>query len=148
MRGVRLVVRPHGDGHAAISPEALRAIVGNLADNAVKHMGTDGAERLVELSCESRPGEVEITVRDTGVGIPPEVLPRVWDHFFRATDRPGGLGIGLRTVKRLVDAHRGRIEVESHVGRGSRFTVVLPAAPAPQPQAPAAEVAEGARDAT
>jgi signal transduction histidine kinase len=143
-RKIRLLVRPAADVYAAISPEALRAIVGNLADNAVKHMPPEGTERRVELSSERGRSDVEIRVRDTGAGIPAEALPRLFDPFFRATDRPGGFGIGLKTVKRLVDAHGGRLQVETEAGRGSLFTVTLPAAAPPEP---AAQAPPAARDA-
>jgi signal transduction histidine kinase len=119
---------------ARIAPGALRAIVSNLADNAVKHMDAAREERRVDLSARATGDKVEIRVRDTGPGIPAEVLPRVFEPFYRATSRPGGFGIGLETVKRLVQAHGGRIAVESEVGRGSAFTVTLPAAPE-QPEA-------------
>jgi signal transduction histidine kinase len=116
---------------ARIAPGALRAIVSNLADNALKHMDGDREERRVDLSARATGGKVQIRVRDTGPGIPAEALQRIFEPFYRATTRPGGFGIGLETVKRLVQAHGGRIEVESEVGRGSVFTVTLPAAPAP-----------------
>jgi signal transduction histidine kinase len=128
---VALLVRSSPELRAAIGPEALRSIVGNLADNAVKH-SSDGSERQVELTAEDGGLEIRIRVRDNGPGIAPEALSRLFDPFFRATDRPGGFGIGLKTVKRLVDAHRGRIEVESQQGCGCVFTVTLPAA---QPRA-------------
>jgi signal transduction histidine kinase len=134
-RRVELSVRAAPGVHAAIAPEALRAIVGNLADNAVKHMAPDGPERRVELSATAAPRSVRITVRDTGPGIDPASLPRVFDPFYRATPRGGGFGIGLKTVKRLVDAHRGSVEVESEVGRGSVFTVTLPEASSPAEEA-------------
>jgi signal transduction histidine kinase len=134
---VRVLVQSSGDLRAAITPEALRAVVGNLADNAVKHMAADGgAARCVELVAEDGGREVRISVRDTGAGIAPEALPHLFEPFFRATSRPGGFGIGLKTVKRLVDAHGGRISVESERGNGSVFTVTLPSAP--RPSAPAA----------
>jgi signal transduction histidine kinase len=125
---VALLVRSPAGVHAAIAPEALRAIVANLADNALKHMPPEGAERRVELIVEGGPGEVQISVCDTGAGIPAEALPRLFEPFFRATNRPGGFGIGLKTVKRLVDAHRGQIAVESEEKHGSVFRVTLPAA--------------------
>ena len=117
---------------AALSPAALRAIVGNLAENAVKHM-PDGAERArrVEIAAEERRGEVVIRVSDNGQGISREALPRLFEPFFRATSSAGGFGIGLKTVKRLVDAHGGRVAVESEEGEGTSFTIVLPAAMAP-----------------
>jgi signal transduction histidine kinase len=128
---VALLVHASPELRAAIAPEALRSIVGNLADNAVKHTA-DGTARQVELTAETGGPEIRIQVRDNGPGIAPEALTRLFDPFFRATDRPGGFGIGLKTVKRLVDAHRGRIEVDSRQGHGSVFTVTLPAA---QPRA-------------
>ena len=127
---VALLVRASPELLAAIGPEALRSIVGNLADNAVKH-SADGRERQVELTAEDGGPEIRIKVRDNGPGIAPEALSRLFDPFFRATDRPGGFGIGLKTVKRLVDAHRGRIEVGSRLGHGSVFTVTLPRAGEP-----------------
>lgn len=128
---VALLVHASPELRAAIAPEALRSIVGNLADNAVKH-AADGTARQVELTAETGGPEIRIQVRDNGPGIAPEALARLFDPFFRATNRPGGFGIGLKTVKRLVDAHRGRIEVDSRQGHGSVFTVTLPAA---QPRA-------------
>jgi signal transduction histidine kinase len=125
---------------ARIAPGPLRAIVSNLVDNAVKHMDGDSGERRVYLSAGATGGKLEIRVRDTGPGIPAELLSRIFEPFYRATTRPGGFGIGLETAKRLVQAHGGRIEVESEVGRGSVFTVTLPAAPAPA-EAPAAVAA-------
>jgi signal transduction histidine kinase len=140
---VAVIVRAPPDApRAAITPEALRAIVGNLADNAVKHVppGGGGAGR-VELVADGDGKEVRIAVRDTGDGIAPEALPRLFEPFFRGTTRPGGFGIGLKTVKRLVDAHGGRISVQSQPGSGSVFTVTLPAAPGPGAAAPGAAVA-------
>jgi signal transduction histidine kinase len=73
---------------------------------------------------------VEVEVEDTGEGIPADFMPHIWERFRQAdstaTRRHGGLGIGLSLVKELVEAHGGRIEAESEVGRGSRFTVRLP----------------------
>jgi signal transduction histidine kinase len=139
---VAVLVQSSDDLCAAITPEALRAVVGNLADNAVKHMPADsGGARRVELVAEDGGREVRICVRDTGAGIAPEALPRLFEPFFRATSRPGGFGIGLKTVKRLVDAHDGHISVESQQGNGSVFTVTFPTGP--RPSAPAPTVAAG-----
>ena len=70
-----------------------------------------------------------LRVRDTGQGIPPEELPRIFERLFRGdrsrTER--GLGLGLSLVKAIVEAHGGKVEVESEVGRGATFTVKLPA---------------------
>lgn len=141
---VEVLVRSGEELCAAITPEALRAVVANLAENAVKHMPAGGGRaRCVELAAEDGGREVRICVRDTGAGIAPEALPRLFEPFFRATARPGGFGIGLKTVKRLVDAHGGRISVQSQEGTGSVFTVTLPAAS--RPSSTAAGAAAGAR---
>jgi signal transduction histidine kinase len=125
--GVALVVRAPDDLCAAITPEALRAVVGNLADNAVKHMRSeDGAARRVEVVAENGQEGARITVRDTGAGIAADALPHLFEPFFRGATRSGGFGIGLKTVKRIVDAYGGTIAVDSKPGRGTVFTVALP----------------------
>ena len=75
----------------------------------------------------------EIAVSDTGVGIPPEALPRIFERFYRVDDArsrdAGGTGLGLCIARTIAEAHGGRIEVESEPGAGSTFTVRLPLAP-------------------
>jgi signal transduction histidine kinase len=69
-----------------------------------------------------------LTVRDTGIGIPPDELPRVWDRLYRG-DRSRserGLGLGLSLVRAIVEAHKGSVEATSEPGRGSTFTIRLP----------------------
>ena len=73
---------------------------------------------------------MEFLVKDTGPGIPPAEQPYLFDKFFRASNVPddvSGTGLGLSIVKSIVDSHHGRIWVDSALGKGSRFTVVLPA---------------------
>ena len=80
------------------------------------------------------PGAYEITVTDTGIGIPPEHQGRIFERFYRvdkARDRAtGGTGLGLSIVKHLAEAHGGKVAVRSAEGEGSTFTLVLPHAPA------------------
>ena len=104
----------------------LKQVLLNLVDNAVKYTGAQGRIRL-ELRAETR--EAVLTVSDTGVGIAPEDLPRVFDRFYRGPGsdaRSRGTGLGLAIAKRIVEAHGGSISVESRVGQGSTFTVRLP----------------------
>jgi len=86
-------------------------------------------------------GMVEVTVRDTGVGIPKADLPRLTERFYRvdkARSRDlGGTGLGLAIVKHIISRHQGRLSIESKLGEGSVFTVFLPAAPAEIPAKPA-----------
>ena len=104
----------------------LSQVVANLLNNAAKY--TDPGGRIA-LSVQREGAEAEIRVQDNGVGLAPELLPRIFDMFAQA-DRAraaGGLGIGLALAKMLVDLHGGRIEARSGgVGRGSEFAVRLP----------------------
>jgi signal transduction histidine kinase/CheY-like chemotaxis protein len=117
-------------------PTRLEQVFGNLLNNAAKYTDPGGHIRV----CAGREGaEVVVRVRDDGLGIAPDVLPRVFDLFTQAAqslDRTqGGLGVGLTLVRRLVEMHGGRVEAHSDgPGRGSEFVVRLPAAPAPQPR--------------
>ena len=105
----------------------LVQIVVNLLDNAAKYT-QDGGD--ISLTVEQLGTDCVLRVRDTGIGIAPQLLPRVFDVFTqedRSLDRPqGGLGIGLALVKRLVEMHQGRAEAHSTLGQGSEFVVTLP----------------------
>jgi signal transduction histidine kinase/ActR/RegA family two-component response regulator len=122
-------------------PARLEQIVTNLLDNAVKYTPPGGR---VDVAVTREGPEAVLRVRDTGVGISPELLPRVFDLFVqadRSLDRArGGLGLGLTLVRRLVGLHGGRVEARSDgPGRGSEFLVALPlaaAAPAAAEEAP------------
>jgi len=110
---------------------ALRRILANLLDNAVKYTEPGGK---AGVRAERRDDKVAITVWDTGIGIPSTDLPRVFERFYRvdkARSRAlGGTGLGLSIVKHLAEAQGGQVSVESELGKGSRFTVALPAADA------------------
>ncbi len=110
------------------TPDDLDHVVGNLADNAVKYTPAGGTVRL-RLRREG--SSVIFSCADTGIGIAPEALPHLFEEFFRARNAreiADGTGLGLALVKRLVDLHRGRIEVASRLGEGTEFTVTFPAA--------------------
>jgi signal transduction histidine kinase len=110
-------------------PDRLLQCVLNLLSNAVKFTPAEGA---ITARVERRDRTVVIAVSDTGIGIPSEMLPRVFDRFWRASSRPtaaGGLGLGLAITRQLVELHGGRVGVHSAgEGRGAVFTVELPAA--------------------
>ncbi len=106
----------------------LGLLVANLLDNAIRYTGRGGEVRLRVGSAD---GGAEVTVEDTGVGIPSRDLPRIFERFYRV-DRArsrdtGGTGLGLSIARHVAEEHGGRIEVESELGRGSTFRVILPA---------------------
>ena len=103
----------------------LQLLLGNLLDNALKYTPDDGR---VEIAAEFLPAEVRITVRDTGIGIDADDLPRIWDRLYRADKSRSqrGLGLGLSLVKAFVEAHGGKATVSSQPGQGSVFTVTFP----------------------
>jgi len=103
----------------------MRQALANLLDNAVKYTPRGG--RIEVVAGHAGPDAV-ITVRDNGIGIAPEDLPRIWDRLYRADHSRSerGLGLGLSLVRAIVQAHRGRVEVESTPGGGSTFKLFLP----------------------
>ena len=127
-RGVRAEAGCLGGLEARVNgPLLLQALV-NLVDNAVKYSGPGS---LVRVECGRADDGVFLRVADTGPGIPREHLPRLFERFYRvdkARSRDlGGTGLGLAIVKHIVHAHRGEITVESEPGRGTTFTITLPA---------------------
>jgi signal transduction histidine kinase len=103
--------------------DRLLRVVINLVGNAVKFTPVGG---VVTVGLTDRGGEIELVVRDTGIGIPPGELARIFDPYQQAHRGRGGSGLGLAIVKGLVEAHGGRVGVESEEGQGSRFLVRLP----------------------
>ena len=105
----------------------ISQVVGNLLDNAVRHTPTGG---MVTVSAAVGQSRACVTVADTGEGIPADVLPFVFDRFYRVdpsrSRATGGAGLGLTIARKLVDAHGGSIRVESEAGRGTSFTFDLP----------------------
>lgn len=105
----------------------LESALLNLIENAIKYNFSGGSVRVIVKGCD---GEAKVIVEDTGIGIPKEHIPYIFEKFY-VVDRSrskklGGVGLGLSIVKEAVSLHGGRIEVESEVGKGSRFTLVFP----------------------
>ena len=109
--------------------QRLRQVLANLVDNALKYTPRGGSVTIGAGRADDEE-VVEITVRDTGAGIAPDDLPRIWERLYRADESRGepGLGLGLSLVQAVVVAHGGTVDVTSDVGRGSTFRVRLPSA--------------------
>jgi signal transduction histidine kinase len=109
------------------SPEQLRVVIRNLLDNAIKYTPAGG---MVAVAAQAVNGAVRVEVQDSGVGIPAEALPYVFDRFYRVDTakplRQSGAGLGLALVRAIVAAHGGHVEVTSAPGTGSTFRVHLP----------------------
>jgi len=113
-------------GYVFGDPTRLRQMISNLLDNAIKYSKPGGR---VEFEAHSEDEQVILMIRDEGPGIPLEEQPYLFERFFRASNIPDnvpGTGLGLSIVKSILDNHNGRIWVESKVGEGTTFTVVLP----------------------
>ena len=133
----------HQDGARASAPfaaldiELFERAVANLVDNALKFCG---AGDTITLAATTRGDRVEVSVADTGAGIPAADLPHLFDRFYQSRSKvapatgEGGKGLGLAIVKRIAELHGGAVHVASVAGAGTRVTLTLPAAPHLAPQ--------------
>ena len=117
-----------GDLWVEVDRTRMRRVLANLLDNALKYTPPGGRVTLATRATEDA---VIFTVRDTGIGIPAEELPRIWERLYRGDKSRSarGLGLGLSLVKAIVEAHGGVVTVESEPERGSTFALRLPARP-------------------
>lgn len=113
-------------------PDRVAQVLRNLLSNALRYSARRGEIRLSATPRDGEPRMVRVSVSDTGKGIPPKDLPKVFDRFYRVdksrTRASGGTGLGLSVVKQLVEAHGGRVWAESELDRGSTFHFTLPIA--------------------
>ena len=126
--GLAMVVDiPREAERASADPTAFRQILTNLVENAVRYTKEGG----ITVRGRGTDTGMWLEVIDTGVGIAPEHLPRIFERFYRVdagrSREQGGTGLGLAIVRHLVDAHGGRVESASAVGRGTRIAVFFPA---------------------
>jgi two-component system, NtrC family, sensor kinase len=105
------------------APSQINQIFLNLITNATQAISGQGQ---IRLTTRATGGEVQIVVEDTGCGMTPEVMDKIFEPFFTTKEIGKGTGLGLSIVYQIVQEHRGRIDVQSQPGKGSRFTVTLP----------------------
>jgi two-component system phosphate regulon sensor histidine kinase PhoR len=125
------VLLPSDLGPLVGDPEKLIQVLINMLDNAIKYTPDHGK---IGLEVRQAGDAIEISVSDTGIGIPKKDLSRIFERFYRvdqARSRElGGTGLGLSIVKHIIEAHGGKVSVESELGKGSRFVLTLPRQPA------------------
>lgn len=121
---------PEGLPPCDVDLQRIGQVLRNLLENAIAHTGDSGR---ITVAAERQDSQVKVSVTDTGEGIPAEDLPYIFERFYRVdksrTRATGGSGLGLTIARRLVEAHGGKIEVQSEVGKGSRFTFTVPVFP-------------------
>jgi len=143
-------------GKVVVDPDKVRQCVINLLSNAVKFTPEDGRISVRAAHAERAPanagpfgaaGYFQISVEDSGIGIPEALQPKVFESFFQADSSAareyGGAGLGLSIVKSYVEAHGGEVSLQSTMGVGSRFTLVLPIEPPSMPVDPLLEAPSG-----
>ena len=123
--GLSLDVAP-GIGSASIDPSRIERAVLNLVQNALKFTPAGGT---VTIAARREDGDLVIEVKDTGIGIESRDVPRVFERFYKVDQSRAsvGSGLGLALVKHAVEAHGGKVAVQSQPGLGSTFTMLIPA---------------------
>ena len=132
-RGVELrIISDAGQSPVYLDGERIHQVLSNLIANALRYTPSGG---VISLRCETDhktdgESQIVITVEDNGPGIKAEALPYVFERYYKASDS-GGMGLGLAIVKNIIEAHGGKVSVESNEGKGTRFIIRLPNAPTP-----------------
>jgi signal transduction histidine kinase len=124
-KSVALSTRAPADLFLRADRGRLRQAIANLVDNAIKYTADGGR---VEIEAFQKDQQAVLLVRDTGIGIAPQDLPRIWERLYRGDKSRSqrGLGLGLSLVKAIVQAHRGRVEAATNPLGGSIFALYLP----------------------
>ncbi len=124
-KAIQIHISIPDDFRVNADPGRLRQVLANLLDNAIKYTPEKGH---IYLEAKYSSGENIISIRDSGVGIPQQELPKIWDRLYRGDQsrHKRGLGLGLSLVKAVVNAHKGRMDVFSDPGKGSSFNIYLP----------------------
>lgn len=130
---VRITCAAPAELWVSCDKERTLQILANLVSNAIKFTSGGG---LICLEAVERGSDVVLSVSDTGAGVPPDDLPHVFDRYWQARHKQGGIGLGLSIVAGLVQAHGGRVWAESECGIGSKFYFTLPRTEEPGPLTP------------
>jgi signal transduction histidine kinase len=122
---IEITANCDGPCYADVDPNRIQQALANLLDNAVKYTREHGR---ISIECSSSDDTVQVRIKDDGIGIPVAEQPRIWERLYRGDKSRGhrGLGLGLSLVKAVVEAHGGRVTVQSAEGAGSEFSVSLP----------------------
>jgi heavy metal sensor kinase len=127
---ISLSIQSEGPVYVKADREWLESAILNLLDNAIKYTFRGGR---ITITVENRGAERRLEIQDTGIGIAPEAVPHIFERFYRADPSRSsiheGVGLGLSLVQWIVQQHMGRVEVNSELGKGSSFTICLPADP-------------------
>jgi signal transduction histidine kinase len=120
-------------GTVLLDKKLMRQVIYNLLSNAIKY-SPSGSTIYFDLECVA--SQISLRVRDQGIGIPADDLEQLFDVYYRAQNvgTIQGSGLGLPIIKRAVEAHGGKVSVESEVNRGTTFTVILPREPLAVPE--------------
>ena len=121
----QVTISSSGEGQIFADPDLFERAVGNLIDNALRFTPENGS---IQIALSEHDADFEVAVSDSGCGIAPEHLPRVFDRFYRAESSRGsdGAGLGLALVKSIVDLHGGSATIQSQVGRGTTVKLIFP----------------------
>ncbi len=135
---VRVETLFHPVPEAVINASQIQQVVLNLLINARQAM-PNGGRLLVKIAPAVETGMIDMVIRDNGCGIPADKLPRIFESFYTTKKGPddsgkGGTGLGLSMCREIIEAHNGRIRVDSTVGKGTAFTIKLPAARTTSPK--------------
>lgn len=123
---VRFIKDIKADGDFNLDEMRLKMVLNNFISNAVKFRDRTKPDPFIKLSVETEADNIVITCEDNGIGIEKELIPRIYDMFYRITEDNNGSGIGLYIAKEAAERMGGSIEVESNIGSGSKFVIIIP----------------------
>jgi signal transduction histidine kinase len=119
-------IQIHPDTPVYTDPYRLSVIINNLVSNAIKYRDPHKNRNILTVTADISETELKLVFSDNGIGIPQEYLPRIFEMFFRATERSEGAGLGLYIVRETVDKLHGTMKVESESGQGTTFSISIP----------------------